>query len=110
MRNLTILIIFYVLGNVFSVEAQASKSFKQPTTLKESILAPEKAKEIQNQIARIDAHLKAIETKKAFVLSSEAETEQATSSGWFDSMLAIQDQLIAKKTKLVNYLKSFDDE
>jgi len=110
MRKITVLIILCAFGNIFSLEAQVSTSFKQPTIEKKSVLAPEKAKEIQGQITRIDAHLQAIETKKTFVLSSVSETERATASGWFDSMQEIQNQLIAKKTKLVNYLKSFGDE
>ena len=54
MRKITVLIILCAFGNIFSLEAQVSTSFKQPTIEKKSVLAPEKAKEIQNQIARIE--------------------------------------------------------
>jgi hypothetical protein len=43
-------------------------------------------------------------------MSSEAETQLAIDSGWFDSMAQIKEQLIAKKTELVNYLNTLDDE
>ena len=110
MRNPVILIGLCFVFCVFTSNAQQSK--KSTTTVPNltATLAPEKAEEIQNKIARIESHIQAIETKKAFVLSSEEETQRATDSGWFDSMADIQNQLIAKKTELVNYLNSFDDE
>ena len=110
MRNSTTLIGLFFVFCVFTSNAQQSgKSTRtEPTTT--TTLVPEKAEEIQNKIASIDSHLQAIETKKAFVLSSEAETQRANDSGWFDSMEEIKEQLMTKKTKLINYLNSFDDE
>lgn len=110
MRNSTTLIGLFFVFYVFTSNAQQSgkSTPTEPTTT--TTLAPEKAEEIQNKVARIDAHLQAIETKKAFVLSSEAETQRANDSGWFDSMEEIKEQLMTKKTKLINYLNSFDDE
>lgn len=110
MRNSTALLFLFVLSFVFTSAAQESKSLKTYNTQPSSALAPEKVEEIQNKIARIESHLQAIETKRAFVLSSEAETQLATESGWFDSMAEIQEQLIAKKIELVNYLNTIDDE
>ena len=110
MRNPVILIGLFFVFCVFTSNAQQSRKSTATEPNPTATLAPEKAEEIQNKIARLDAHLQAIETKKAFVLSSEEETQRATDSGWFDSMVEIQNQLIAKKTELVNYLNSFDDE
>lgn len=110
MRTPSVLLILFATCFVCNSIAQQSKSLKSYSTQVSSALAPEKVEEIQNKIARIESHLQAIEIKKAFVMSSEAETQLATESGWFDSMAEIKQQLIAKKTELVNYLKTLDDE
>jgi len=110
MRNPATLIGLFIVFFVFTSNAQQSRKSTSTEPNTSATLAPEKAEEIQNKIARIESHLQAIETKRAFVLSSEEETQRATDSGWFDSMAEIQNQLIAKKTELVNYLNSFDDE
>lgn len=110
MRNHVFLNIIFVMGLVFTVTSQESKSLKTTQHQTSSALAPEKVEDIQNKIARIESHLQAIETKRAHVLSSESETQLAIESGWFASMVEIQEQLIIKKTELVNYLNSFDDE
>ena len=110
MRNPAILIGLFFVFFVFTSNAQQSRKSTSTESITSTTLAPEKAEEIQNKIARIESHLQSIETKRAFVLSSEEETQRATDSGWFDSMAEIQNQLIAKKTELVNYLNSFDDE
>ncbi len=39
-------------------------------------LAPEKIAELQRKITQIEAHIQAIETKKAYVLSDPAELEK----------------------------------
>ena len=110
MRKPSVLIVLFAICFVFTCTAQESKSLKSYSTQPPSALAPEKVEEIQNKIARIESHLQAIEIKRAFVLSSEAETQLAIESGWFDSMAQIKEQLIAKKTELVNYLNTLDDE
>jgi ABC-type uncharacterized transport system auxiliary subunit len=110
MRKPSVLIVLFTICFVFTSTAQESKSLKSYSTQPPSALAPEKVEEIQNKIARIESHLQAIEIKRAFVMSSEAETQLAIDSGWFDSMAQIKEQLIAKKTELVNYLNTLDDE
>ncbi len=110
MRNPVILIVLCFAFCVFTSNAQQSRKSTVTEPTPTATLATEKAVEIQNKIARIDSHLQAIETKKAFVLSNEEETQRATESGWFDSMAEIKNQLIVKKTELINYLNSFDDE
>tara|TARA_B100001059_G_C17797179_1_gene563749 strand:- start:1062 stop:1394 length:333 start_codon:yes stop_codon:yes gene_type:complete len=110
MRNHVVLNIIFVLGLVFTVASQESKSLKTTQHQTSPALAPEKVEVIQNKIARIESHLQAIETKRAYVLSSESETQLATESGWFASMAEIQEQLLAKKTDLINYLNSLNDE
>jgi CRISPR/Cas system CMR-associated protein Cmr5 small subunit len=110
MINHVALNIIFMMGLVFTVASQESKSLKTTQHQTSSSLAPEKVEEIQNKIARIESHLQAIETKRAYVLSSESETQLATESGWFASMAEIQEQLIAKKAELISYLNSFDDE
>ena len=110
MRNHVVLNIIFVMGLVFTVTSQESKSLKTIQHQTSSALAPEKVEDIQNKIARIESHLQAIETKRAHVLSSESETQLAIESGWFASMVEIQEQLTIKKAELINYLNSFDDE
>jgi len=110
MRNHVFLNIIFLVGLVFTATSQESKSLKTTQHQSSSALAPEKVEEIQNKIARIESHLQAIETKRAHVLSSESETQLAIESGWFASMVEIQEQLITKKAELINYLNSFDDE
>lgn len=110
MTNRVALNIVFVVGLVFTVSSQESKSSKITHNQSAPILAPEKLEQVQNKIAKIDSHLQAIETKRAFILSSESETQLASRSGWFASMAEIQEHLIAKKTGLINYLKGFNDE
>jgi ribosomal protein L16 Arg81 hydroxylase len=73
-------------------------------------LAPEKIAELQRKITQIEAHIQAIETKKAYVLSDPAELEKATTSGWFDSMESIKQELLSRKQTLLNALNGFDNE
>jgi predicted transcriptional regulator len=46
----------------------------------------------------------------AFVLSDPAELEKATTSGWFDSMESIKQELLSRKQTLLNALNGSDNE
>ena len=73
-------------------------------------LAPEKITELQRKIIQIEAHIQAIETKKAYVRSDPSELEKATASGWFDSMESIKQELLSRKQTLLNALNGSDNE
>ena len=72
--------------------------------------APEKITELQRKITQIEAHIQAIETKKAYVLSDPAELEKATASDWFDSMESIKQELLSRKQTLLTALNGSDNE
>tara|TARA_B100001287_G_scaffold270700_1_gene269848 strand:- start:2386 stop:2718 length:333 start_codon:yes stop_codon:yes gene_type:complete len=110
MRNYATLIAMFFVFFVFTTNAQKFRKSPSAEFNSANSLAAEKVEEIQNKIARIESHIQAIETKRAFVLSSQEETQRATEIGWFDSMAEIQSRLLAKKTELVNYLNSLDNE
>ena len=104
-----------ILALLFSVvvtsdyfgQAIQQKSVQQS---EQTELAPEKIAELQRKITQIEAHIQAIETKKAYVLSDPAELEKATASGWFDSMESIKQELISRKQTLLNALNGSDNE
>ena len=73
-------------------------------------LSPEKVEAIQKKINQIDGHLQAIETKRAYILSSPEQTAIAESSGWFDSMTTTENQLNIKKTDLLDVLNNSDHD
>jgi hypothetical protein len=73
-------------------------------------LSPEKVEAIQKKINQIDGHLQAIETKRAYILSSPEQTAIAEESGWFDSMTTTENQLNIKKTELLDVLNNSDHD
>lgn len=76
----------------------------------EAAISPVKAEELQKKISQIDNHLLAIETKRSYILSSEAEVLIATESGWFESMAVIIDQLLEKKQNLISVLNADEND
>ena len=56
--------------------------------------------EIQQQIAQIEYHLQAIESKKEFILSDPNEKAIAEEQGWFENMEKTSKELIEKKNQL----------
>ena len=101
MRKSLVLITIFALGVVYTSVAQQLKKASTASSHVASALAPEKAQEIQKQIAQIDEHFQAIETKKTFVLSDSLKAIQVIESGWLENMEAIQQRLLLKKTNLL---------
>jgi|TARA_B110000305_G_scaffold49459_1_gene53308 hypothetical protein len=87
-----------------------TQSQKKTTPVLETALEPTKVEQIQNQISQIDNHLLAIETKRAYILSSEDETAIANETGWFESMAVIIDQLLEKKQNLISVLNADEND
>ena len=85
-----------------SVSAQkGNESLKSPESENPSVeLNPIKKQELNKQIAQIDSHLSAIETKRNFVLSNPAEKALAIEQGWFEDMKKIEKSLLKKKEEL----------
>ncbi len=73
-------------------------------------LSPEKVEAIQKKINQIEGHLQAIETKRTYILSSPEQTAIAEESGWFESMTAIEDQLMVKKEELIHVLNNAEHD
>ena len=80
---------------------QTSKSFKspEPESYKQQVDEAKK-QTVLKQIAQIDSHLAAIETKKNYILSSPEEKAIAEDQGWFATMSKVKEELLAKKEKL----------
>ena len=66
MTNRVVLNIVFVMGLVFTLFSQESKSSIITHNQSSPVLAPEKLEQVQKKIAKIDSHLQAIETKRAF--------------------------------------------
>ena len=101
MRNPSALIVLFAISFVFTSASQESKSLKSRSTQAASVLSPEKVEEIQKQIAQIDGHFQAIESKKSYVLADSVEKAKALESGWFEDMEGIQQRLLDRKTSLL---------
>ena len=101
MRKPLVLITLFTLGVVYTSVAQQLKKASTTSFQVATSLSPEKIQEIQKQIAQIDEHFQAIETKKAFVLSDSVKATQVVESGWLENMEAIQQRLLLKKTNLL---------
>ena len=56
--------------------------------------------DVLKQIAQINGHLSAIETKRNYILSDPEEKASAQEHGWFEEMKKIEKSLLKKKEKL----------
>ena len=80
---------------------QTSKSIKSPEP--DNYMQPvdeTKKQGVLKQIAQIDSHLGAIETKRNYILSNPEEKAIAESQRWFETMAKVEQELLAKKEKL----------
>lgn len=59
---------------------------------------------IINRINNIDAHIKAIDTKVAYINSDQTKKEKAEKDGWFTDMQRIKEELIMERTLLMSKL------
>jgi hypothetical protein len=108
--NKSVLIAFIFLSAI-SFHSYSQTSSKMSTKSTETgTLSPEKVEAIQKKINQIDGHLQAIETKRAYILSSPEQTAIAEASGWFDSMTTTESQLNAQKTELLDVLNNSDND
>ena len=85
MRKPLVLITLFTLGVIYTSVAQQLKKSSATSSQVATSLAPEKIQEIQKQIAQIDGHFQAIESKKSYVLADSVETVKALESGWFEA-------------------------
>lgn len=96
---------------VISFQSHSQTSNKMSTKPGEiETLSPEKVEAIQKKINQIEGHLQAIETKRTYILSSPEQTAIAEESGWFESMTAIEDQLMVKKEELIHVLNNAEHD
>ena len=106
-RNSLITLLFICISTVFFAQSAKNKSTPPQENV---VLAPEKAQQIQKQIAQIDGHFQAIESKKSYVLADSVETVKALESGWFEDMEGIQQRLLDRKTSLLLILNDGQHE
>jgi hypothetical protein len=80
---------------------QTSKEIKspEPESYKQQVDETKK-QEVLKQIAQIDSHLAAIETKRNYILSNPEEKTIADEQGWFDTMDKVEEELLTKREKL----------
>lgn len=108
--NKLILLVFTLFA-VISFQSHGQTSNKMSTKSGETeTLSPEKVEAIQKKINQIEGHLQAIETKRTFILSSPEQTTIAQESGWFESMTAIEEQLIVNKAELLHVLNNSEHD
>lgn len=88
--------------NVYAQKGNESlKSPQSKNTITESkTIDPAKKQEVLKQIAQIDSHLLAIETKRNYVLSEPAQKALAIEQGWFEDMKKTEKSLLKKKEEL----------
>ena len=110
MRKPLVLITLFTLGVIYTSVAQQLKKSSATSSQVATSLAPEKIQEIQKQIAQIDGHFQAIESKKSYVLADSVETVKALESGWFEDMEGIQQRLLDRKTSLLLVLNDGQHE
>ena len=80
---------------------QTSKSIKSPKPDSYMQQVDETKKQsVLKQIAQIDSHLAAIETKRNYILANPEEKALAETQGWFETMTKVEEELLAKKEKL----------
>ena len=94
-------VVFILLYTCKLYAQQTMSSFKStnPTNATEAP-KPVNKQEVLNQIAQIDSHLSAIETKRNYVLSDPAQKALAIEQGWFEDMKKIEKSLLKKKNEL----------
>jgi hypothetical protein len=80
---------------------QTSKAIKssEPESYKQQVNETKK-QEVLKQIAQIDSHLAAIETKRNYIIANPEEKSLAEEQGWFETMSKVEEELLAKKEKL----------
>ena len=102
MKRLYILPAAFCLFVFCEVNAQqTSKSIKSPEPDNYMQQVDEtKKQEVLKQIAQIESHLAAIETKRNYILSNPEEKALAETQGWFETMIKVEEELLAKKAKL----------
>ena len=80
---------------------QTSKAIKSPDqeSYKQQVDETKK-QEVLKQIAQIESHLAAIETKRNYILANPQEKILAEEQGWFETMSKVEEELLSKKEKL----------
>jgi hypothetical protein len=63
----------------------------------------------EKELIRIDQHIKAIDTKIAYVNNIAEEKSKAQASGWFENMEANRSKLIEDRKATMEKIKSFND-
>jgi hypothetical protein len=98
----TSLIFVFAFCNVYA--QKGNESLKSPqskiTNTESKTIDPANKQELKKQIAQIDSHLSAIETKRNYVLSDPAQKALAVEQGWFEDMKKIEESLLKKKEEL----------
>jgi hypothetical protein len=76
---------------------QTSKEIKspEPESYKQQVDETKKQEGLK-QIAQIDSHLAAIETKRNYILSNPEEKTIADEQGWFDTMDKVEEEFWSK--------------
>lgn len=97
--TLTTLFLLFFMCELSAQNVSSLKNNNQPNT--NTVIKPAvDEQEILNQIAQINGHLSAIETKRNYILSDPAEKTSAQEQGWFEEMKKIEKSLLKKKEKL----------
>ena len=102
MRNKYALLYLFLFILSCNISAQKVSSVKSidPVNVNTQQKPIVKKQEVLKQIAQIDSHLSAIETKRNYVLSDPVEKALATEQGWFEEMEKIEKSLLKKKDEL----------
>lgn len=93
----TALLCIFMLSSaiIFAQEQQASNT----------PLSHEQIQSIKMEIFQTEYHIKAIQTKKEFVMNNAEEKALAEEKGWFDQMNRIEGQLNEKLQNLKNMIE-----
>ena len=97
--TLTSIFLLFFICELNAQNVGALKNNNQPNT--NTVIKPNvDEQDVLKQIAQINGHLSAIETKRNYILSDPAEKASAQEQGWFEEMKKIEKSLLKKKEKL----------
>jgi hypothetical protein len=102
MKRLYILptvIFVFVLCGINAQQTSTAMKTPKPENFKNQIDETKK-QDVLKQIAQVDSHLSAIQTKRNYILANPDEKALAEQNGWFETMSKVEKELLAKKEKL----------
>ncbi|MBT6515020.1 MAG: hypothetical protein HOK65_09630 [Crocinitomicaceae bacterium] len=103
--TLTAVFLLFFICELSAQNVGALKNSNQSNT--NTVIKPAvDEQEVLMQIAQINGHLSAIETKRNYIMSDPAEKASAQEQGWFEDMKKIENSLLKKKEKLTTLINN----